>query len=90
MSDPEDSGESEEAREEHRRRRADHAAEANTLAGMTRNERLYVRGLLPDWDAALERKDRDALLSLLKSVEVGNPEWVADQVLMRLAGLSAP
>jgi hypothetical protein len=81
--EPDDPGDNEDAGAE-RSRKADQAAETNTFAGMTLNERLQVRGLFPEWDAAVERKDRDALLSLLKSVEVDDPEWVADEVLRRL------
>ncbi|WIB65729.1 hypothetical protein [Curtobacterium sp. MCBD17_040] len=44
------------------------------FAAMTVNERLSVAGLLPVWDAAVRRRDREAVASLLGRV------GLADQV----------
>jgi hypothetical protein len=60
-----------------------HATEANKpdFAGMTVNERLYCAGILDRWDDAAQRRDRDAMIELLKRIEVPNPHWTADTVL---------
>lgn len=34
------------------------------------NERLYVSGLIDDYDRAVERKDREKIISILKEVEL--------------------
>ncbi|MGB7171386.1 MAG: hypothetical protein WBD32_20445 [Acidobacteriaceae bacterium] len=34
------------------------------LRGMTVNERLYTKGLLTEWDAAVSGKDPDAMIKL--------------------------
>ena len=51
------------------------------FAGMTVNERLHCAGLLDRWDDAARRRDRDAMIGLLKQVEVRSPEWTADTAL---------
>ncbi len=43
----------------------------NDFGGMTVNERLYAAGVLQDWDAAVIRKDKDCLRSLLTQVGLG-------------------
>ena len=42
------------------------------LAGMTLNERLYVRGLLDRFDFARAAQDREALRVILGEVEVSD------------------
>jgi hypothetical protein len=41
---------------------------AKKIAGMTVNERLYLAGLLDDFDKALEQKDKLRLKSILEKV----------------------
>jgi hypothetical protein len=40
--------------------------------GMTVNERLYLSGLMDEFDKALLRKDTNTLISILKEVELNN------------------
>lgn len=40
------------------------------FSGMTVNERLYVSGLMNDFDYCLKRKDVEGLKSILKKVEL--------------------
>ena len=42
----------------------------NKYAGMTVNERLYVSGLLDEFDKAMQIKDVDVIISILKNVEL--------------------
>ena len=42
----------------------------NKYAGMTVNERLYVSGLLDEFDKAVQLKDVDVIISILKIVEL--------------------
>lgn len=60
------------------------AHERPNLASMTVNERLYVAGLLDEFDRARRRRDRDRLVELLRRVEVEEPELTADQALLPL------
>jgi hypothetical protein len=54
------------------------------LSDMTVNERLYVKGLLTAWDAAVSRKDRDAMIEILGRVELSDQAAsIADSVLKR-------
>ena len=39
-------------------------------AGMTVNERLFMSGLLKDFDSAKEKKDKNRLIEILRSLEV--------------------
>ena len=43
------------------------AARSN-YAGMTTNERLFVAGLIDDWDTAIEAHDRQAAIEVLGQV----------------------
>jgi hypothetical protein len=45
--------------------------------GMTVNERLYLSGLMDEFDKALLRQDTNTLISILKEVELNI------QILMR-------
>lgn len=42
----------------------------NKYAGMTVNERLYARGLMDEFDEAVEKKDADKVRSILMQVEL--------------------
>lgn len=42
----------------------------NKYIGMTVNERLYVSGLLKDFDDAVSKKDVDKIKEILKNVEL--------------------
>lgn len=42
----------------------------NKYAGMTVNERLYVSGLMGDFDKAVEKKDAEKVRSILEKVEL--------------------
>lgn len=54
-------------------------------AGMTMNERLVLAGLIDRWDAAVARRDRDALLKICGQVGVAEGptgrSWIVDSVL---------
>jgi hypothetical protein len=50
-------------------------------AGMTTNERLLEAGLLSEWDAAAHSRNRERMIELLGSVDLGDQaEWIADTV----------
>ena len=52
------------------------------FAGMTTNERLAEGGLLDEWDAAFERRDRNELIALLGQVDLAaQAAWITDQAL---------
>jgi len=52
------------------------------FSGMTVNERLYAKGLFTAWDAAVSRKDRDAMIKLLAQVELSDQAaLIADSTL---------
>ncbi|HEY8962520.1 MAG TPA: hypothetical protein VIM57_09970 [Luteolibacter sp.] len=42
----------------------------NKYAGMTVNERLYVSGLMDEFDEAVKKKDVDKVRSILEQVEL--------------------
>jgi hypothetical protein len=42
----------------------------NKFAGMTVNERLYVSGLIDEFDEAIEKKDAAKARSILEKVEL--------------------
>lgn len=42
----------------------------NKYAGMTVNERLYVSGLMDEFDKAVDEKDLEKVLLILKQVEL--------------------
>ncbi|UTA48059.1 hypothetical protein L1F30_00625 [Simiduia sp. 21SJ11W-1] len=42
----------------------------NKYAGMTVNERLYVSGLMGEFDEAVENKDTEKVRSILEKVEL--------------------
>jgi hypothetical protein len=47
------------------------------FSGMTVNERLYVGGLMDDFDNCLKQKDVEGIKSILKKVEL-NEESIFD------------
>ena len=42
----------------------------NKYAGMTVNERLYVSGLMDEFDEAVEKKNTDKVRAILEKVEL--------------------
>lgn len=48
---------------------------------MTVNERLFHLGVMNEWDAAVRRRDRDVMISLLEMAEVSEPRFTVDTVL---------
>ncbi len=42
----------------------------NKYAGMTVNERLYVSGLMDEFDEAVEKKDTEKVRAILKKVDL--------------------
>jgi hypothetical protein len=52
------------------------------FAGMTTNERLYVAGLMPEWDAAAVSRDRKRMVEVLGKVGLASQaDQIADTVL---------
>jgi hypothetical protein len=51
------------------------------FAGMTLNERLVAAGLVERWDAAVRRRDRAAMIAVLKEAGLAEPAPTADAVL---------
>ena len=53
------------------------------FGGMTVNERLVVAGLLQQWDRSVKARDRDAMVAILKRVDLPETEsgTIADSVL---------
>jgi hypothetical protein len=54
----------------------------NKYSGMTVNERLYVGGLIDDYDRAVESNDRNKAALILTQVELG--EESIDDILNSL------
>jgi hypothetical protein len=42
----------------------------NKYSGMTVNERLYVSGLIDEFDAAVQKKDAEKVQAILEKVEL--------------------
>jgi hypothetical protein len=53
------------------------------------NERLFVCGLMDDWDAATTKRDLAAMIVLLERIEVSDPEWAARSALANSAANGA-
>ena len=53
------------------------------LGGMTLNERLFSAGLLDEWDAAVRRHDRAAMITILGRAGLSEKDaaWSVDMVL---------
>lgn len=52
------------------------------FAGMTTNERLYVAGLMPEWDAAAVSRDRKRMVEILGKVGLASQAYqIADALL---------
>jgi hypothetical protein len=52
-----------------------------SLSGMTVNERLFYVGLFDQWTSAARRRDREAMVDILKRVEVPEPTPIIDTIL---------
>lgn len=50
-------------------------------SGMTVNERLFATGLLDEFEQAARRRDRDAMIEILRRVDVQPPEATVDPIL---------
>ena len=51
-------------------------------SGMTTNERLFVAGLLTEWDAAVKARNRALMIELLSQVDLSEQAAaIADRVL---------
>jgi hypothetical protein len=61
---------------------AEETAQADYSA-MTVNERLLTAGLLDEWDAAVHRRDRATMISILMRVDLSKKDatWSVDTVL---------
>lgn len=57
------------------------AAARPDYRAMTLNERLFVAGVLGDFDIAVQARDRQAMIRLLQSVDVDDPGIAADAIL---------
>ncbi|KIO75762.1 hypothetical protein TH53_18770 [Pedobacter lusitanus] len=53
-------------------------------SGMTVNERLYISGLIDKYYEAVREKDIDAAISILKAVDLGEDNIMAN---LKFAGL---
>ena len=51
------------------------------LSGMTVNERLFAKGLMAEWQAAVRARSREKMIEIMRSVEVEPPENTVDAVL---------
>jgi hypothetical protein len=52
------------------------------LSGMTTNERIYVAGMMPEWDAAARARNRERMVEILCTVGLGShSDQIADAVL---------
>jgi hypothetical protein len=51
-------------------------------SGMTVNERLFSAGLLADWDAAAQARNRKRMVDLLSKVDLADQaDQIADSIL---------
>jgi hypothetical protein len=50
-------------------------------SAMTVNERLFVAGLLDEFERAARRGDRDSMMHMLRRVDVDSPELTVDPIL---------
>ena len=75
-------------RQKHGEALASGEAEVGTdgpFAGMTVNERLEFAGLRGAWWNAVNARDREAMLAIMRKVEVETPEDTVDAVLTDLS-----
>ena len=49
--------------------------------GMTVNERLVTSGKMESFEAAALTRDREAMIRILREVDVPSPEWTVDSLL---------
>jgi hypothetical protein len=59
----------------------DAEVEKPDFAGMTVNERLFVAGLLNQFDDAARARDRARMIELLSQIEVVHPDRSVDTIL---------
>lgn len=59
----------------------DDAGQEARYVGMTVNERLFVAGLLDQFDDAAHARDRARMIALLSQVEVADPDRSVDTIL---------
>lgn len=57
----------------------------NKYIGMTVNERLYVSGLMADFDIAVSEKNVDKIISILKEVDL--PDYATIDPILKHHGL---
>ncbi|MDV5823795.1 hypothetical protein [Sphingobium naphthae] len=50
-------------------------------SGMTLNERLFAAGILDEFEAAIDAKNRARVVELLGAVEIDNPHGIAHSLL---------
>ncbi len=55
--------------------------ENTNYKAMTLNERLYVSGLMAEFDRARLRWDRAKIVEILKAVDVDDVEWTANAIV---------
>lgn len=55
--------------------------EKANYSGMTLNERLFAAGVLDEFDAAIDEKNRERVVELLGTIEVDNPHGIANSLL---------
>ena len=56
---------------------------SNKYIGMTVNERLYVSGLMNEFDIAVKKKNGKTIISILKKVEIIDKKTI-EQILIQL------
>lgn len=68
------------------------ADDASNFGGMTVNERLFVAGLLGEWDAAIDIADRSSAIEILTRVDLSEDgaAWTVDAVLANPAKYGFP
>lgn len=53
----------------------------NKYSGMTVNERLYISGLMNEFDKAVKEKDKEKVTSILKEVDITD-ETLVDAIII--------
>lgn len=57
----------------------------SSYAAMTVNERLVMAGLIDEWDRAVNARNRNEMIAVLKRVDVEGADMTADKVLANRA-----
>lgn len=55
--------------------------EKTNYSGMTVNEHLFTSGQMQAFDQAARARNRQAMIDILKSVDVSDAEWSVDTML---------